>query len=547
MPVTRRVTRAMASTSNKRRKASFEVSPALDFSLRNPPTPEPAASLPSSFRLTDLPPELGILIASHVDTASAACLTLANKITASWVSKSLLVRVERCERFEEAEALDPSDDPVAVARFVSAVTSVCIPSHEKSRFVSGIMQLHCRPEACDPTLTVDEECGVLREVVKTWSASRQGALLAQYLSSELARVKPISHFRRVPTDPASASAAVDERIFRVLNGVLSLPSAGEQGVPRGNTAGGDTAGHSGGDAYWSHLADVIAELTAEMVPERVATLVHLLLGPNELYMRITNGADVTVSDDWFATFDLDADTAADFAEAVDFKNISEPWEAFDPYIAAFCGFLAHALPREKSRRDEMAYVVRLTQCWSFQFKVALVAALARRDADRFGFLVNPRLDPGADPNLALVLEGTTPFHNPELPCAVFRLFARRAWSVGDFKDFLAVLIAGWNRANAAKLLGRVLGAPHFPGALLVPACECGCTPATLRGDILEKLTFLATSALVPEKVGGQRSAAAERGGEPASPLAPGRAVRAAGETDAFATPSPKTPVVARKG
>ena len=169
-----------------------------------------------------------------------------------------------------------------------------------------------------------------------------------------------------------------------------------------------------------------------MVPERVATLVHLLLGPNELYMRITNGADVTVSDDWFATFDLDADTAADFAEAVDFKNISEPWEAFDPYIAAFCGFLAHALPREKSRRDEMAYVVRLTQCWSFQFKVALVAALARRGADHFG-LVNPRLDPGADPNLALVLEGTTPFHNPQplARCFVSSLDGLGPWATSE--------------------------------------------------------------------------------------------------------------------
>ena len=224
--------------TDKRRKASFELAPVLydpsGFSLsplRTPPTP--ARTPPSRFRLDDLPPEIGILIVDKLDTAAGANLTLVNKTVAGWVAKCLLAKVTRCEVEESAEPLDPADDVAHVQHFISAVTSVAIPSRERARFVSGLMQLHCRPDHHNPTLDLTDECLVLRASSPSWSAQRQGEVIAQYLSAELNTVKPISHFLKLPADSGSCNTATDERIFRMLNGVSA--SRARTAPPRGTT------------------------------------------------------------------------------------------------------------------------------------------------------------------------------------------------------------------------------------------------------------------------------------------------------------------------
>ena len=48
----------------------------------------------------------------------------------------------------------------------------------------------------------------------------------EYVScAELANLKKISHFDRLPTDPASDTHANDARIFNLLNSVICLPVA----------------------------------------------------------------------------------------------------------------------------------------------------------------------------------------------------------------------------------------------------------------------------------------------------------------------------------
>ena len=75
----------------------------------------------ASFQLTDLPSEIGILIADRLDTASRASMVLVNRTTASWVSKSLLARVNACQLTDDAEALRAGRQPRdGRARFVSA-------------------------------------------------------------------------------------------------------------------------------------------------------------------------------------------------------------------------------------------------------------------------------------------------------------------------------------------------------------------------------------------------------------------------------------------
>lgn len=48
-------------------------------------------------------------------------------------------------------------------------------------------------------------------------------MLSVFLASELANLKKISHFVKVPTDPASDTHAEDARIFNLLNFVMCLP------------------------------------------------------------------------------------------------------------------------------------------------------------------------------------------------------------------------------------------------------------------------------------------------------------------------------------
>ena len=161
--------------TNKRRKAKPELAPVLynpsGFSLAPAHASYTRADAPSRFRLDDLPPEIGILIVDKLDTEAGANLTLVNKTVAGWVAKCLLAKVTRCEVEESAEPLDPADDVAHVQHFISAVTSVAIPSRERARFVSGLMQLHCRPDHHNPTLDLTDECLVLRGVVASWSLS----------------------------------------------------------------------------------------------------------------------------------------------------------------------------------------------------------------------------------------------------------------------------------------------------------------------------------------------------------------------------------------
>ena len=259
-----RVTRSV----KRRRNESFQPGPAsrsqkLFSPLCAPPLRRDVPR--ASFQLTDLPSEIGILIADRLDTASRASMVLVNRTTASWISKSLLARVNACQLTDDAEALERDDSPETVARFVSAVASVCIPREERTKFVAGIVQLHSRPDARVPTLGVADECGVLRSVVGKWSPERQGEVLAQYLATELETLKPISHFTRRPGDSGALNQATDERIFRVLNYVMVLDEGarGKRGETRGETRGeGEDESFADGDARrWRRLARVVRAMT----------------------------------------------------------------------------------------------------------------------------------------------------------------------------------------------------------------------------------------------------------------------------------------------
>lgn len=511
MPPQMRVTRSMVNT-NKRRKASFELAPVLfnppGFSLsplRTPPTP--ARTSPSRFRLDDLPPEIGILIVDKLDTEAGANLTLVNKTVAGWVSKSLLARVTRCEVDESAEPLDPADDVAHVQHFISAVTSVAIPPPERARFVSGLMQLHCRPDHRNPTLDLPDECLVLRGVVASWSAPRQGEVIAQYLSAELNTVKPISHFLKLPADSGSVNSATDERIFRVLNGVLCF--AGEDDPSEGNH---ETLRRR----RWDHLAEVMATLAAALEnPERVATLIHIILGPNEFYCRLASGEplDAPLEDDvdpFFVTFDLDSDSATDYAEDVGFNNFIEPWEAFDVSIAAFAELLTRLIPRMYPGRpsDAVDFLSKFVACWSFEYKLALVAAMIRVDDSAFAAYAAPLLSDRDRPAL--------PHRREDLPEALFRVLARGSWTAVDFARAFATLTRGWSASVRRDVLSKVLNGKHVETSLLKEGCECGCSPATLNVAILRKLTWLGAKgidAVAMDDAGRRREVNDDRGAE----------------------------------
>ena len=489
-PPQMRVTRSMVNT-NKRRKASFELAPVLynpsGFSLsplRTPPTP--ARTPPSRFRLDDLPPEIGILIVDKLDTEAGANLTLVNKTVAGWVAKCLLAKVTRCEVEESAEPLDPADDVAHVQHFISAVTSVAIPSRERARFVSGLMQLHCRPDHHNPTLDLTDECLVLRGVVASWSAQRQGEVIAQYLSAELNTVKPISHFLKLPADSGSCNTATDERIFRMLNGVLRF--AGEDGPSKGN--------HEAlCRRRWDYLAEVMAILAAALEnPERVATLIHIILGPNEFYCRLASGEplDPLVEDDgetFFVTFDLDPDSAMDYAEDVGFNNFIEPWEAFDVSIAAFAELLTRLIPRMYTGRwsDALDFLSKFVACWSFEYKTALVAAMIRVDDASFAAYAAPLL---SDRDGLLL-----PHRREELPEALFRVLARDSWTALDFSRAFATLSRGWSASVRRDVLSKVLNGKHVESSLLKEGCVCGCSPTTLNILTLRKLTWLGAKGI----------------------------------------------------
>jgi len=548
-----RVTRSM----KRRRKASFQDAPASRSEKLFSPlcAPPIRRDVPSShFKLTDLHSEIGILIVDHLDTASQASMALVNKSTASWVSKSLLARVTACQHDEDVEALDKNDTPETVARFISAVTSVCIPEWEKIRFVGGIVQLHCRPDARVPTLGIVEECQVLRSVVGKWDATRQGAVLAQYLATELGTLKPISHFLKRPGDSGSHNQATDERIFRVLNYVMVLNDTRDGSSPEERARARREAPSFEGkelerrENKWRYLARVVRSLTNEIDdPERAATLVHLMLGPNEFYLRVVTGESLEPfnggiqdvdraaaenaenaetaqhsASPFFATFDLTDETAGDYAEDCDWKGFQEHWESFDATVHSFAKLFAHMLharvpetlhleTREDDREKTMRLSELVTTCWSFEFKLALAAFTARNQrelllADSIGIA-----PPVASCYVRWVLEHDLEFkkhcapdvveENPELSVSLFRALGRDSLAADDFAYFFQALSRDWSAAAKRSVLGNVMRG-LVREDLLMPGCECGCEPPKVKEALFEKMASLAAMGVTSARRGG---------------------------------------------
>ena len=509
-----RVTRSM----KRRRNESFQPRPASRSELFDPlrsselfnPLGAPPLRLDvprASFRLTDLPSEIGILIADRLDTASQASMVLVNRTTASWVSKSLLARVNACQLTDDAEVLERDDSPETVARFVSAVASVCIPKDERTKFVAGIVQLHSRPDARVPTFGVADECGVLRSVVGKWSPERQGEVLAQYLQTEIETLKPISHFKTRPGDSGALNQATDERIFRVLKYVMGL--GGAEGARRAETREGeDSAGGDGEARRWRRLARAVRAMTRvakdkdgtlmrSKSPGTLATLGHLMLGPNEFYLRQLTGeslepaAPAADAQPFFVTFDLDDDTAGDYAEDRAWKDIEDHYEAFDTSLDEFACLFTHMLScdREFSEdsRETFELLERVTTCWSFEFKLALAAFTVKRLGKRApAFARRVFNSPAFAKHCDLALASTS----SELPTALFRVLGREAFSVEDFARFFDELAADWTADVRRSVLDKVMRG-LVRGDMLVPGCECGCQPPKIKDTLFDKMAALA--------------------------------------------------------
>ena len=508
---TSRVTRSI----KRRRDESFQPGPESRSELFNPLCAPPLRrDVPrASFRLTDLPSEIGILIADRLDTASQASMVLVNRTTASWVSKGLLARVNACQLTDDAEVLERGDSPETVARFVSAVASVCIPKSEKTKFVAGIVQLHSRPDARVPTFGLADECGVLRSVVGKWSPERQGEVLAQYLQTEIETCKPISHFRQRPGDSGALNQATDERIFRVLNDVIVLDGA--EGAHRAETLKWeDSADGDSDDARrWRRLARVVRAMTRTAKNKdgtlmraksfsMLATLVHLMLGPNEFYVRLLTGEspepaapDVDAPADaqpFFVTFDLDDDTAGDYAEDRAWKGIENHYEAFDTSLDAFAGLFTHMLACDRESREESRETFELlelvTTCWSFEFKLALTAFAIKRLGKRAPAFARRVFEtPAFESRCDLALASTS----SDLPTALFRVLGREAFSAEDFARFFNLLASDWTADTRQSVLGKVMRG-LARGDMLVPGCECGCQPPKLKDTLFDKMAVLAT-------------------------------------------------------
>ena len=121
-PSARATTRSMrtahADVVTKRRRASLDVKHSVkhsrtstdedeDSSIHNLSLAAPTKALASRVLLDDLPAELGVLIVNHLTIAAMANLTLCNKTTAGWVSKSLLAKVVKCEEDKDAGEKTP--------------------------------------------------------------------------------------------------------------------------------------------------------------------------------------------------------------------------------------------------------------------------------------------------------------------------------------------------------------------------------------------------------------------------------------------------------
>ena len=133
-------------------------------------------------------------------------MVLVNRTTASWVSKSLLARVNACQLTDDAEALERDDSPETVARFVSAVASVCIPREERTKFVAGIVQLHSRPDARVPTLARARRARGARRVRSAGKRSPARAGRGAARSTSRPSSRPSSPSRTFTRAPATRRA-----------------------------------------------------------------------------------------------------------------------------------------------------------------------------------------------------------------------------------------------------------------------------------------------------------------------------------------------------
>ena len=100
-------------------------------------------------------------------------------------------------------------------------------------------------------------------------------------------------------------------------------------------------------SMWRHLVEVMSVLTAGKDPKTAATLIHLVLGPNTFYMTLrVQGSipDPVHDEDFWALFDLDNESALDYAEEMSYKDIANHWESFDTNLSLFTAFFSHMLP-----------------------------------------------------------------------------------------------------------------------------------------------------------------------------------------------------------
>lgn len=564
---------ARTTRSMKRRREASPKAPSgsENFTSFNPlcsPPGTPRHVPSSSLRLDGLPSEIGILMVEFLDTASQASFALVNRTTASWVSKALLARITRCQTDEECEALERGDSPDTVARFIIAVTSVCIPEWEKIRFVGGIVQLHCRPDSVVPTFDIVDECRVLRAVVGSWSAEKQGELLAQYLSTELKTLKPITHFAKQPGDAGSVNQATDERIFRVLNYVMVLNATRENrvndpGCACANCGGENTSAavenervERVADQKWKHLSTVVRSMLRAMPGsdnlEKQATLIHLMLGPNEFYLRLITGeslapignvfenadANALIAAPFFVTFDLDDDTSSDYAEDCEYMGFEGHFESFDGSLQAFGNLFGHMLlnnvngcselDKETGLKETLQLIQCITKCWSFEFKLALLAFITRRGTGSTStkrvFELKKKVmhailetDDSLSEHCAPAVASTSAL----LPNALFRMLVRGAYPADDFAVFFRELSQDWSQAARNVVLQKVMHG-LVKGDILTEGCECGCTPNTLNQKIFGKIAKLATMGVLA--LGEQEMDEAEEQAKVAMAMATPRAM-----------------------
>ena len=129
----------------------------------------------------------------------------------------------------------------------------------------------------------------------------------------------------------------------------------------------------------------------------------------------------------------------------------------------------------------------VTVNWSFQFKLALVAGLVRRDpAAHVHLLSSPVLSDHVSPQSAANSSG--------LGAALFRILARNTWTVEDFVRFYGILSEDWSDDTQRSVLGDVLGT-HLEALLIMRGCSCGCVEPSLNPEVLGKLTALAKMGL----------------------------------------------------